>query len=69
VSEPEDSTLEALVEIAPDELVNAGRRDLVAVAVFAVFVGVDRLVRVRAARRAARDRSRWRTGWGVRRWD
>jgi hypothetical protein len=33
--------------------------------VFAVFVGVDRLVRVHAARRAARDRSRGRTGRGV----
>jgi hypothetical protein len=65
VSEPNDSTLEALVEVAPDELVDAGRRDLAAAMVFAVFVGVDRLVRVRAARRAARDRSGWRTGWGV----
>jgi hypothetical protein len=67
VSEPDDSALEALVEVAPDQLVNAGRRDLTAVVVFAVFVGVDRLVRIRAARRAARDRSRWRTALGIRR--
>ena len=47
----------------PEELVREGRRTLVALGVFAVFVGVERLVRVRAARRDARDRRRWRTGW------
>jgi hypothetical protein len=67
VSEPDDSTLDALVEVAPEELVHEGRRDLAAAVVFAVFVGVDRLVRVRAARRASRDRDRGRRRWGVRR--
>jgi hypothetical protein len=65
VSEPNDSTLDALVEVAPEELVHEGHRDLVAAVVFAVFVGVDRLVRVRAARRATRDRGRRRKGRGV----
>jgi hypothetical protein len=58
VPEPDDSTLDALIEVAPDEIVHEGRRDLAAVVIFAVFVGVDRLVRVRAARRATRDRTR-----------
>jgi hypothetical protein len=55
VSGPNDSTLEALVEVAPLRARDAGRRDLAAAMVFAVFVRI-RLIRVPAARdRVAED--------------
>jgi hypothetical protein len=58
VSEPNDSALDVLVEVAPDEIVHEGRRDLAAAVVFAIFLGLDRLVRVRTARRATPDPGR-----------